>query len=38
MAGMEFGFVLRDKIKGTASEDAVIDMNGKNEDVIGGFH
>jgi hypothetical protein len=37
MAGMEFGFVLRDEIRGTASEDTVVDMNGKDKDVIRGF-
>jgi hypothetical protein len=38
MAGMEFGFILRDKIRETAGEDTVINMNGKDEDVIRGFH
>src|SRR5260370_40123518 len=37
MAGMEFGFVLRDKIRGTAGEDTIIDMDSKDEGVTGGF-
>jgi hypothetical protein len=37
MAGMEFGFVLRDKIRKTASKDTVINVNGKDENIIEGF-
>src|SRR5229473_3499552 len=37
MAGMEFGFVLGDKIRGTAGEDTIIDMDSKDEGVTGGF-